>query len=324
MSYFGHSTPSPLGVPYLTPPYSYFNLLSAVYYWSTERLSGGCFMSVFISYSSRDAGFVDRLALELIKNNIKVWKDKWKMKAGDPILETIVGGIEGASYLCLVISEDALKSKWVTREVEAAIAKQQSSKNITIVPVLIDDCKVPALLEGLKYADFRNYFDYGAQQIISLVSSKYNLSDAGASLSKSDENDYFFYYSLDDRTADGRYSMDVDIVSFDTDEKFSVLTQITFLGNEHCNRTELGLDEGESMKYFLLRTCAAEFNHSPARVKLEGNNAVTGKFTLYDANSEPFLNVSIKVRRLGIPSGSLIFNVGALFGQLCVSCGIGV
>ena len=40
-------------------------------------------MSVFISYSRKDADFVDKLSYALIENNVKVWKDDMKMVAGD-------------------------------------------------------------------------------------------------------------------------------------------------------------------------------------------------------------------------------------------------
>ena len=40
-------------------------------------------MSVFISYSTKDKDFVDKLSIELVKKRIHVWLDKWAMKPGD-------------------------------------------------------------------------------------------------------------------------------------------------------------------------------------------------------------------------------------------------
>ena len=35
-------------------------------------------MIVFISYSTMDSKFVDKLSIELVKNKINIWLDKWK------------------------------------------------------------------------------------------------------------------------------------------------------------------------------------------------------------------------------------------------------
>jgi hypothetical protein len=40
-------------------------------------------MAVFISYSHQDTAGVDRLARELLKRNVKVWRDVWQNAPGD-------------------------------------------------------------------------------------------------------------------------------------------------------------------------------------------------------------------------------------------------
>lgn len=280
-------------------------------------------MSVFISYSSDDADFVDRLSTKLIKNNIKVWKDKWKISIGDSLINKILDGIEGASYLCVVISNNSLRSEWVGTEIKAALSKEKDGKHIIILPILLEDCEIPLLLKDKLYVDFREDFDAGFKKILSVVSKKYNIHDAGR-IYKTKESDYFFDYAIDNGYIDDKFYMNIDIVSFDKEEDFSILTQINFLGNEHSKKVHFELKEGESVKTILLRICALEFNANPAHVKITGNNVVGGKFTLHDIKNNPIVDVSIKIKRLGFISGSLVFNVGALFAQLCVGCGINI
>jgi hypothetical protein len=58
-------------------------------------------MSLFISYSHKDAEFVDKLTSSLIAKNIKVWKDKWKALTGDSFVREIQAGIKGAAFFVL-------------------------------------------------------------------------------------------------------------------------------------------------------------------------------------------------------------------------------
>jgi hypothetical protein len=46
-------------------------------------------MSVFISYSHADQDFVDSLSLRLLNENIKVWRDEYKLSAGESLTARI-------------------------------------------------------------------------------------------------------------------------------------------------------------------------------------------------------------------------------------------
>ena len=94
------------------------------------------------------------------------------------------------------------------------------------------------------------------------------------------------------------------------------------MGNEYSKEVHFELKEGESIKTLLLRTCTLEFNKNPAHVKIDGNNVIRRKFTLHDVENKPIVDVSIRIKRLGVTSGSVVFNIGALFNQICVNCGI--
>ncbi len=104
-------------------------------------------MSVFISYNHKDSAFVDKLALELVRNNIKVWKDKWKITVGDSIINKIESGIICATYLIIVLSKNSVQSDWVRKELNAALIREVDDKKIKILPIIIDDCEIPFSLE---------------------------------------------------------------------------------------------------------------------------------------------------------------------------------
>lgn len=121
---------------------------------------------VFLSHASIDKPFVEKLARDLIKMGVQVWYDKWEIRAGDSILWKIEEGIEESDYLVIVISKEAWESDWVRKEIEAAFQKQVEMKAKFILPIFYRDCKIPLLLSGIKYADFRKNYDEGLKELM--------------------------------------------------------------------------------------------------------------------------------------------------------------
>lgn len=277
-------------------------------------------MSVFISYSHKDAAFVNRLSIDLIKNNVKVWKDSMKITAGDSLLSTIQAGIKGASYFCVVLSKNALQSKWVKKEISKAVVREATKKGIVILPILIEDCDVPPELSDKMFVDFRKDFASGLRKILAVVADKYNLGDSARI---DTDSAYYFDYGIEQKLIEGRYFMQLDVVSFDKEETFSILSQFMFHGNEYATPEHFELQEGESLRDLVLKTCAEDFAARPSRILLKARDAQTARFTIGDAAGVVCFNVESRVKRLGDASrGTLLFNVGALFGQICATCGI--
>ncbi len=72
--------------------------------------------SVFISYSSKDKGFAQRLALDLKKHGIKVWLDEWRIKVGDEIRQEKEHGIEEFEYFVIILSRHSVKWTPLSRQ----------------------------------------------------------------------------------------------------------------------------------------------------------------------------------------------------------------
>lgn len=277
-------------------------------------------MSVFISYSHKDVEFVDRLAIALIAKNIKVWKDSWKTLAGDSFVKKIQAGIEGASHFCLVLSRNSLRSRWVEKEIEQALLLESTGGKIIILPVIIDDSVMPDSLRDRLYVDFRSDFDAGVNQVLAAVGPNYNRGDAGRVIS---ESRYFLDYGIEESTVDGRFFMQLDVVSHDTEESFCILSQFIFRGNEHATSEQFELGPDETLKEYILVACAREFTENPARIKLNVRNAVRAQFGIQDADNIGRFDVDVRIKRLGAPERStVLFDVGALFGQICETMGV--
>jgi hypothetical protein len=121
--------------------------------------------SIFLSHTSIDKPFVEKLAKNLKRIGVEVWYDKWEIGIGESITWKIESGIRGNEYLGIVLSPEALQSEWVRGELSAAWVKQMQSKKVFILPILYRECEIPLLLADKKYADFRFNYDDGFQTL---------------------------------------------------------------------------------------------------------------------------------------------------------------
>jgi tetratricopeptide (TPR) repeat protein len=136
------------------------------------RLSAVMKRNVFISYNHQDKDFAGRLANDLKESGLSVWWDQWEIKVGHSIIQKVSDGIEGSAYLIVVLSPYSVKSDWVKREVGSALMRQLSiEKDIALLPVLIADCEIPVLLLEIKYADFRQDYRDGFNNLLEVLHS---------------------------------------------------------------------------------------------------------------------------------------------------------
>lgn len=127
---------------------------------------------VFISHSSSDKDFAIKLAHELKSHNINVWLDKDKIKVGDSIVKKISEGLEETEYLILILSKKSIQSKWVESEWVAKYWDEIENEKVSLLPVLLEDCEIPQLLKGKKYADFRNNFKNGILELLEVITGE--------------------------------------------------------------------------------------------------------------------------------------------------------
>ena len=104
---------------------------------SLER--GGDYYSSFISHSSRDKVFVERLYADLQSHGIRCWYAVHDMRIGDRILDTVYSAIRKQEKLLLVLSKDSVTSEWVRDEVEKAFAEERDRGTTVVFPIRIDD-----------------------------------------------------------------------------------------------------------------------------------------------------------------------------------------
>lgn len=115
---------------------------------------------VFISYSSKDRPFAQRLESDLQGDGLEVLRDEVFIGPGESIVSKISDAIESSDYLILLVSGHSMQSRWVHKELDLALSLSMD-RDFPIIPVRINKTPVPAKLRDIKYVDFadRKYDD---------------------------------------------------------------------------------------------------------------------------------------------------------------------
>jgi len=114
-------------------------------------------LSIFLSYSEEDKPFADWLYKKLINANLRVWYDEYDLLVGDSLTANIAEGLKNSDFLIVVISQRAVRSKWVKAELEPKILRQIEERPVTVLPVVLDDInpgKISNFFKGMKWLPF--------------------------------------------------------------------------------------------------------------------------------------------------------------------------
>ncbi len=97
------------------------------------------YYSCFISYSTKDQEFAERLHQDLQAKYVRCWFAPEDLKIGDKFRVKIDEAVRLYDKLLLVLSENSIESPWVEEEVEAALEKERQQKKQVLFPVRLDD-----------------------------------------------------------------------------------------------------------------------------------------------------------------------------------------
>ncbi len=93
------------------------------------------YYSCFISYSSKDQSFAERLHADLQSKGVRCWFAPHDMRIGDEIRPRIDESIRVHDKLLLVLSESSLASAWVKKEVETAFENEVQYNKLVLFPI---------------------------------------------------------------------------------------------------------------------------------------------------------------------------------------------
>lgn len=142
---------------------------------------------VFVSHASEDKErFVTAFATRLRENGVDAWLDRWEMLPGDSLVDKIFGqGLPQAHAVIVVISKYSVEKPWVKEELNAAFV-QRINTGSKLIPIILDDSKVPSCLNSVlweKVSDINSY-DTEFERILSSVYGTSNKPPIGATPTK--------------------------------------------------------------------------------------------------------------------------------------------
>jgi uncharacterized protein YjbI with pentapeptide repeats len=127
------------------------------------------FYSCFISYSSKDQKFAEKLYTDLQNKGVRCWFAPQDLKIGDRIRLRVDESIRLHDKLLLVLSEQSLLSPWVEQEVETALEREREQKRTLLFPIRLDDAVMhvksgwPSFIKRTRHiGDFSGWNDHDA------------------------------------------------------------------------------------------------------------------------------------------------------------------
>src|SRR2546421_10467207 len=113
---------------------------------------------IFVSHSHKDNQFGIQLVYDLhhkLGNNAKIWYDAaGGLDSGDEWWTKILKELVASSVFIVVLTPEAMASKWVNDEITIAWAHKNSQEGKLIIPILYRECKIRDDLRTLHIVSF--------------------------------------------------------------------------------------------------------------------------------------------------------------------------
>ena len=133
---------------------------------TTRREAEGT--TVFLSHSTKDVGFVEKLAIALEASGFTPWRCEVDIDKGANFVAKINEGLAQSDVALLIWSQHAANSAWTLEEWTAALARQVEENRIRLGIVLLRGCPMPLppLLRTKNYSDARSDEDVGIRDVL--------------------------------------------------------------------------------------------------------------------------------------------------------------
>jgi len=107
------------------------------------------FYSLFISYSTKDQGFADRLHADLQSKGVRCWFAPHDMRGGKKVHEQIDTAIRVHDKVLLILSPESMASEWVKAEIFKAREREIREGKRVLFPIRL--CSFEALRDWVLF-----------------------------------------------------------------------------------------------------------------------------------------------------------------------------
>lgn len=143
---------------------------------------------IFLSHSILDVEFTNKLHGLLELAGFNVWYDEKKLISNTHILSNLPNYIDNSESLIVILSKNSCNSMWVQDEFGYARELQNKQDLNAIIPVVIDECKLPGFFNNYKWIDCKDGLT--PKSFFSILAAFY-----GSSENMREEKDIYVSYS---------------------------------------------------------------------------------------------------------------------------------
>lgn len=260
-------------------------------------------MSIFISYSHKDKGFVEKLGKALVYNKHNIWIDEWELNVGDSIINRIQETISKSEGLLVVLSKNSVESEWCKKEITSGLLRELEEKQVVVMPLLLDDCEIPLFLRDKLYADFRENFTSGLRRTLEAISKV-----ANPNLKRRDENDAITDWSIDWGHIGSQVGLELTFINQAKGQPYKCLTQVKIQCDDGSSREWEAANASRGYDFAnrqIICDLVQYINNTGGSVtELDSNRSVFEPIHLANSRiKESAYLVNITTRRLGDDTG---------------------
>ena len=125
---------------------------------------------VFVSYASTDGVAAKAIADGLRIRGLNVWLDTDELRPGESWAESIRVAISASAYFLLLLSKHSVNSPWAAYE-SKAVLKELQSRDVTFLPVLLEDCEILPSLAMYQQFDMRSGIEENLEKLSEALTS---------------------------------------------------------------------------------------------------------------------------------------------------------
>lgn len=124
---------------------------------------------IFLSHSTIDKSIVEKIFLELQKEEIKVWFDKYEISPGDSITDKLNEGLCKSDLGLFCFSKNFMKSSWAQAEMNYFFRQRMiiGKKNFILLNIDLALTEFPPLLQDYKQININN--NNWIKEVISVI-----------------------------------------------------------------------------------------------------------------------------------------------------------
>lgn len=257
-------------------------------------------MPIFISHSHADKEIAEALAVNLVQAKLNVWIDHWELNAGDSLIDKIQEALGDADAILVLLSESSIQSEWCKKELNAGLIRELDERSVVVIPIVLDDCKVPLFLKEKLLVDFRKNRD---DQLRFLIRSLARVSNAAQSRIESPE--FHTDWSMTPVSMDESRGIEWTFIDHGEKLPYTILTQVL-----------MWFDDEAAREFARLQTLQDQFEYSAKCMSVAFGSL--DDFQVIISSSEPkrfakkaelsagldgSIDISVIVRRLGVDNG---------------------